>query len=73
MSDCGIALRNATKEYYPGINIKDCWFHFTQRIWHQPKLGLVQTYNNNQEIFINIRETLNGHSLPPKFPNKTKV
>ena len=51
MSDWEIAPRNVMKELYPDINIKGCWFHFTQRIWHQTKkLGLGNSFHSNRDL-----------------------
>ena len=51
MSDWEIAPHNAMKEAYPDVQIRGCWFHFTQNVWHHiQKLVLVQTFNTNHDF-----------------------
>ena len=65
MSDWEIAPRNVMKELYPDINIKGCWFHFTQRIWHQTqKLGLVNSFHSNRDLSTFVRHLMAIPFLP---------
>ena len=65
MSDWEIAPRNVMKDFHPDINIKGCWFHFTQRIWHQTqKLGLVNSFHSNQELSIFVKHLMAIPFLP---------
>ena len=60
-----IAPRNVIKEFYPDINIKGCWFHFTQCIWKQTsKLGLVNSFHSNQELSTFVRYLMAIPFLP---------
>ena len=56
MSDWDFAPRNAVKEAYPDVQIRGCWFHFAQNVWHHiQKLGLVQTLNTNHDFSAYVR------------------
>ncbi|XP_071176225.1 uncharacterized protein [Mytilus edulis] len=49
--DCEIAIRNATTSVFPDINIKGCFFHYTQCIWgNAQKHGLKTKYNEKDDI-----------------------
>ena len=53
------------KDIYPDIHITGCWFHFTQRIWHQTqKLGLVQSFNTNEDLSTFVRNLMAIPFLP---------
>ena len=65
MSDWEIALRNAIKEAYPDVQIRGCWFHFTQNVWHHiQKLGFVQTFNTNHDFSAYVRKLMSILFLP---------
>ena len=65
MSDWEIAPRNAFKDINPDIHITGCWFHFTKRIWHQTqKLGLVQSFNTNEDLSTFVRDLMAIPFLP---------
>ena len=65
MSDWEIAPRNAFKDIYPDIHITGCWFHSTQRIWHQTqKLGLFQSFSTNEDLSTFVRNLLAIPFLP---------
>ena len=45
MSDFEKGSRNAVRNIYPGVNVKGCWFHYTQSIMRRvKKVGLQREY-----------------------------
>ncbi|KAL5014241.1 hypothetical protein ScPMuIL_008511 [Solemya velum] len=49
--DYEVAIRNAATQVFPGINIKGCFFHYTQCIWRNAqKHGLQVPYKDNDDI-----------------------
>jgi len=54
--DHEVAIRNAAYTVFPGINIKGCFFHYTQCIWRNAqKHGLQIVYKENDDIQLLVR------------------
>ena len=72
MSDWELALRNALKEVYPNTNVLGCWFHLTQIIWSKvQKIGLVETFKENNEFASYIRKLMSVPFLPASLIQPT--
>ena len=72
ISDWESAPRNSFKEIYPNININGCWFHYTQRIWAKvQKLGLTQSFHENNEITKFVKQLMAIHFLPASLIRPT--
>ncbi|XP_021359169.1 uncharacterized protein LOC110454121 [Mizuhopecten yessoensis] len=49
--DFEVAAHNAIRSVVPGINIKGCFFHYTQCIWRKAKpTGLQTLYRENDDV-----------------------
>ena len=72
MSDWEAAPRNAVKEIYPNVKHYGCWFHFSQRVWQRTqKLGLVETFTENQEFATYVRCLMAIPFLPSDLIQET--
>lgn len=64
--DFETAVKNAASRVFLGIQVKGCFFHFTQCIWRRvQKYGLAQLYTENEDIHRLIRRA----SVLPLVPN----
>ncbi|KAL5010473.1 hypothetical protein ScPMuIL_012778 [Solemya velum] len=64
--DYEVAIRNAATQIFPGINIKGCFFHYTQCIWRNAqKHGLQVPYKDNDDIRTLVRRAAVLPLLPP--------
>ena len=72
LSDWEAAPRNAVKEIYPNVKHYGCWFHFSQRVWQRTqKLGLVETFTDNQEFATYVRCLMAIPFLPSDLIQET--
>ena len=72
MSDWEAAPRNAVKEIYPNVKNYGRWFHFSQRVWQKTqKLGLVETFTENQEFATYVRCLMAIPFLPSDLIQET--
>ena len=65
MSDWEKGSRNAIKRQFEGIDLRGCYFHFTQSIWRKiHKLGLSNIYHINGDFRTLIRAFMSLPFLP---------
>ena len=44
-------ISNFNRQVYPGVEIKECLFHYSQAVFrHARKIGVQVEYNNNELI-----------------------
>lgn len=54
--DFEIATHNAIRSVFPGIDVKGCFFHFTQCIWRKAQsTGLQTLYRDNDDVRLLVR------------------
>lgn len=54
--DFELAVHNAASQVFPGVELKGCFFHYTQCIWRKvQQLGLTTTYQTDSELYRFVR------------------
>ena len=67
LMDFELAVWKAVLQYFPGVKVRGCWFHYCQAIYRKAKsLGLTKGFNKKRDINLLVRHLMNLALLDPE-------